>query len=508
MGFAGYYPDGTDQETAQQTQEMDKPTPVPANTTPELVPKETEVIPAPDEKLSEKEFVIDTFHNKTSINTDRAAQVVADLKGYAEGSILTVTYYKQTAAETNSKGIQSDVDIQAHQTHKSLLRIHGFEMRSLGSLQYEHDAGDNVSRVTGEAVTYPGFNPSKGDKFIMEIEPGKYGEMDVIEVPARMSIKSSTYFKIAFSMVNWMSNARQVQLDNAVIDEAYFDKQRFLNEPGALLYHAEYMDMKFMELQSAQMVRFYSTKFLDKDIMFTFMRPDLVYDPYVTDFMLKITEFNEFGQVAAQLFKDAPSMENSIWRALLSETVPLACVPTSSIVSRRVLGSKTVMANSLLNRFYVAWEPDSTSLLDFFAEETASTTTNNQTTDPLCSGVSMSDLADAEKDKIIGDLLLHIHPHYHECILTCKGSCSACCGDPVADDSNSALSYLLEGTTNYKKLIRSFLKERKINATCLRDCISKVYQLDPIEQFYKIPVYIFLARTFVRYIHNTAGIYE
>ena len=504
MGFAGFYPDGTDKETADPIDVAEKPIPVSDSTVPELVPKNPEVVAPPDEKLSNVHFVINTFNNITSVNTDRRAQVVTDLKGFAEGSPLIVTYYKQTFAETDTKGIQKDADIMMHKSHKSALKIHGFEIRVLGSLSYEHDAEDNVSRITGEAVTYPGFEPSQGDKFIMEIDNGKWGEMEVGEKPTRMAIKSSTYYKIQFTLVHWMSPEREKILDDAVFNEAWFDKKRFLNEPGALLYHAEYVDMKFLELQSAKMVMYYNSKFLDKQVMFSYMRPDSVYDAYVTDFMLKITDFNEAGQVAAQLYRDAPCIETSIWRALLNETVPLEAVPTSSVVLTRSLGSKTVMANSLLNRKYTAFEANSISLAEFFEQEESS---GGEESDQ-CSDVTPSDLCGKDGDGMIGDLLLHIHPHFRECVMTCCGDCLDCCGDTVSDDSNSALAYILDGTDDFKAMIRLFFKERKIDITRLRKCIESVYKLSPIEQFYKMPIFIFLARTAVRYIHHCTGIYE
>ena len=318
-----------------------------------------------------------------------------------------------------------------------------------------------------------------------------------------MSVKSSTYYKISFSLVHWMSPEREKILDDAVFNEAWFDKQRFLNEPGALLYHAEYVDMKFLELQSAKMVTYYGAKFLDRQIMFSYMRPDSVYDAYVTDFMLKITDFNEAGQVAAQLHRDAPCIETSIWRALLSETIPLEAVPTSAVVLTRSLGSKTVMANSLLNKQYLAFETHSKSLAEFFEEEESGDGDGLDTGD-----LTPSDLSGKDGDDMIGDLLLHIHPHFRECVLTCCGDCLDCCGDCVSDDTNSAMAYILDGSDDFKAMIRLFLKERKIDITRLRECIKKVYKLPLIQQFYKMPIYIFLARTAVRYIHHSTGIYE
>ena len=505
MGFATFYPNGTNQETAEPLKEVPKPIPVEEGEVPSKMPEKEEILqPSFDQNLSHKDFVDDTYHNVTAVNTDRRADIVKDLLGYAEGSPIEVTYYAKTDPESDVKGTHNNIDLKKGDVHKNRLKIHRFEMRLLSSLNYEHNAEDNFNMVSGEAVVYPGFNPNKGDQFVMEIGRGKWCMMGVNEVPTRMSIKSGTCYKIQFSANRWMDAATDAELEKHVISEAWFDKQRYLNEPGALLYHNEYVAMKFLDLHSAKLAQFYCNKFIDRKIMHSYIRPDDgVYDPYVTDFMFQVMDYNETGIIADQLIRDAPAMEVNFWRALLNQTIPLEAVPTSSVVVKRVLGSKTVTANSLINKKYLTWEEGSKSLAEFFEEEDAA----SEEGDSADNNVTVGDLADADKDRIVGDLLLHIHPHYRECLLTCCGNCTAC-GDSVTDDSNTALAYVLDGSDDYKNLIRDFLKYRKVNLTALMNCIKNVYKLPALQQFYKMPVYIFLARTAIRYIHNNAGIYE
>lgn len=500
MGF-GFYPDGSDQETNEPPKEIEKPVPVEDGTTPDVMPPHQEKLePTFDQNLSMREYVEDTYHNATAVNVDRRGQIIADLKGYANGSEITVTYYLQMHPEADNKGMPNDIDLKKDRTHKNRKKIHNFKMRLLNSLQYEHDPAENINKLSGEAALYPGFNPNKGDVFIMEVQPGTWGMMSVTEIPQRMSIKSGTGFKIVFKLDHWMDKEVDAELEDHVIDEAWFDKQRTLNEPGALLYHSEYVAMKFLELNSARMLTYYNSKFIDRMIMGSYVRPDEVYDPYVTDFMFQIADFNESGLVAEQLFRDAPCMDFNIWRALLNQAVPLEAVPVGGTVARRTLKSKTVVANALINKLYFMWEPNSKSLAELFEEEDGGTDTTG-------SSVTLDDFDDADSDKIVGDLLLHIHPHYKECVISCNGCCNAC-GDCVTDDSNSALAYMLDGSDDFKKLIRDFFKKRSVNLEALMNCMKLAYKLPPIQQFYKMPIYIFLARTAVRYIHANAGVYE
>lgn len=503
MGFA-FYPNGTNQDTAGPIKEVVKPNPVEEGEVPSKMPEDEKVLePSFDQNLSHKDYIDDVVHNVTAVNSGRRADIIKDMLGYAEGSPVIVTYYAKTDPESDVKGTHNNIDLKKHDVHKNRLKIHQFEMRLLSSLQYEHDAENNVNAVSGEAVVYPGFNPNKGDQFVMEIARGKWAMMGVDQIPQRTSIKSGTCYKIHFSANRWMNAEIDEELESHVITEAWFDKQRYLNEPGALLYHNEFVAMKFLDLHSAKLLQYYNNKFIERKIMHTYIRPsDGVYDPYVTDFMFQITDYNETGIVVDQLIREAPCLEVSFWRALLNQTIPLEVVPTSSVIVKRRLGSKTVVANALINKMYLAWEEGSKSLAEFFEEED-STADGDET----AGDVTVDDFADPDKDRIIGDLLLHIHPHYRECILTCCGNCTAC-GDQTCDDTNTALAYLLDGSDDYKKLIRDFLKHRKVNLEALMACIKNVYKLPVLQQFYKMPVLIFLARTAIRYIHNNAGIYE
>ena len=129
MGF-GFYPDGSDQETNEPPKEIEKPIPVEDETTPDVMPPHQEKLePTFDQNLSMREYVEDTYHNATAVNTDRRGQIIADLKGYANGSEITVTYYLQMYPEADNKGMPNDIDLKKDRTHKNRKKIHNFKMR-------------------------------------------------------------------------------------------------------------------------------------------------------------------------------------------------------------------------------------------------------------------------------------------------------------------------------------------------------------------------------------------
>lgn len=589
-----------------------EPVITPSNT-PGLTAKTTAVLPMPDELLTRRKYVINTQNNRTGVDTQRLNTVVSDLRGFAEGSYIKVTYYKVLYPETDTKGKYNQTEGALSHVHKTMLKINGFEMKMLGPLSYNYSADELISSINGEAVTYPGFEPEKHDRFVMEIDTGKYAMMEVAEVPTRLAIRANTYFKIQFKLTDWMSETEIEEVDQGVADEAWFDKARFLHEPGALLYHDEYVELKFLKKQRAKMVNYYRSKFLDEVLMYSYVRPDKVYDPYVTDFMLNVQDISELGYYAKQLYENAPFIKDSIWAAIRDALVPLESVPTLAGTKTYVLGSKTVLATSLLNKRYVYFCESAASLADYFDELTKeervyvaqiypvdfnvtsvtyaltkdvffrsnknyylrsgegtdespyqyTITTDfkygaelpadtyyeadtvwafkpNRTYYTRTNGVftAVKDTTDApdpsityylrsdesatdpgtttpggdptvpdipggtnNEERTLGDLLLHLHPHYRECPLT------------GGDDTNGSgdlgiLDIILNGSNEHIDLLRMWLLKRSIDLRLLHACIENVWKLPKLEQFYKMPLYMYLADRGMQYIHYSEGIFE
>lgn len=476
-------------------------TPIVDANSPGLTGREETTVLDPDTELTNRKYVINTQNNATGINTDRSFQVVADMKGYAEGSALTVTYYKEHYSETDVRGKADDTDDGVHPAHRSILKIHNFELRMTGPVQYEHDIEETKSKLSGEALTYPGFRPEKGDKFVMEVDTGKCALMQVTEHPTRLSIRASTYYKITFAMVEWVSVEVIEQLEAGITDEAWFDKTRFLNEPGALLYHDEYVELKYLKKQRTRMIKYHTAKFLDMNLMFSYNRPDAIHDPYVTDFLLRTLEHTEVGYRPVQLYRDAPFIDTSIWVALLDPNLPLQAVPTSNKIGVHTLGSKSVKHNALTNKKYVYWIP-SMHLQDFFDALNSGDDGGDGTPEgEIPADPTIPDITEGteNEERTLGDLLLHLHPHYRECM-----------GDEEEDGSSVAaggcLDLILYGSDEHFKLLYLFLTTRKIDLKLLHTCIEQVWKLPLIHQFYKMPIYEFLCAKALEYIQGLEGL--
>ena len=476
--------------------------------TPAVVPAKEVILGDPDQRLAQRKYVENTFHNRTSVNVKRFGQVVSDLKGFAEGSPVKVIYYKEHYSETDLHGRHATEE-SLHNVHKSVLKIIDFEIRMTGPLQYNHDTDENISKMDGEAYTYPGFEPEHGDKLVLEIDHGKFGLFEVTKAPVRTSIRASTYFKINFSFNGYMTEELAASLDAGVMDVAYFDKKRFLSEPGALLIHDEVIDMKFFEDQRAKMIHYHQQHFLDEKIMYSFMRPDGIYDPYVTDFMMKVVEFSDLGTLATQLYQDAPYLNDSIWRAFLDPNLPLESVPTGMSKVLYRVGSKSVLVNSLLNKYYMKFVK-SKSLKDYIDElnpdgdeEGGEDGSGEIPADPSVPSPCDCDCDKcAAADAFLGDLLLHIHPHYTECPLI---------GDDDSGDgggTNDSLGYILGDGAQLKLMVNFLLYRKIVDVAALKKLIGDVWKMPKINQFYLMPILLYLCQVAISYIHHEAKIFE
>ena len=459
--------------------------------------KVPEVLPEPDDIYSKREYAKNTFNNQQAINIDRRAQIVNYMKGFAEGSPITVTYYKDQNPETDIGGKLKISEFDMNDVHYSYLRIHGFEMRLTAALSYEHDRENGQeSRLTGEAICYPGFRPEMGDRFTMEIDHGTIGLMTIDEIPERTAIRSSTYHRIHFWLTNIMSDEVQQALDNRVRDEAWFDKKRFLNEPGALLLHDEVVELKFLHKQYHQMASYYISKFFERKVYRSIIRPDEVYDPYIVDFLHQIIDYRSMGGLPIQFMEDAPYMDVNIWRAILKETIPLRAVPTGAEIKKLGIGSTYSRLNALINKNYLCFvDSPSVAKLGDDADGDGVPDGFEQDADDIL------DMETNAGNDMIGDLLIHLHPHYNECLFFGE---SATAGSDVA----GGFGFLYSGSQEHQDLLTAFLSKRDINLKALRICIENVYNLPPMEQFYKMPLYMFLAMRAIEYIRKESGVYE
>jgi hypothetical protein len=156
---------------------------------------------------------------------------------------------------------------------------------------------------------------------------------------------------------------------------------------------------------------------------------------------------------------------------------------------------------------------DSKSLKDYIDELTSSSDGEESGTEgeiPADSSVPVICECGCEQceeaDAFLGDLLLHIHPHYTECPLI-NGDDDLSI-DGVSGGTSDSLGYIL-GDGEQMRLVINFLLYRKIvTLDALKKLINDIWKMSKMQQFYLMPILIHLCRVVISYIQHSADIFD
>ena len=380
----------------------------------------------PEKRILDRQWTKDTFTNQNALNTDRQSRVIEMLKGFTEGSPIIVTYFHQMSGQTDSKYNNMDVSAALDTTHNCLLQINNFEMQLKAGMSFDYSTSEQgvQSQVTGEAVTYPGFNPFVGDLFVYEIEPGKLGLFKVDEPPTRLTIKTGTSYNISFTLIAYLDEKTIDHLKKSVREVRWFNKQKFLSNDAALLKADEVLILEDINKLFPILHQFYQETFFDKSTFRSWVRPDedQIYDPYIVEFLLQTLGFHNFIPYPHQLCPDPKGYKYSIWGKLLRpDAVPWTLCLSSYEIKVYTPTYRDVRINALTNRPYM-------------------------------------------------ELSKTGFPYFNKTMINMDST-----------------SY-----SDFDALVMSYLNDLTILPDSLFNLCEHFYDLDPMDQFYRIPVYMFL----------------
>jgi len=291
-----------------------------------------------------------TFLNKTALNASRFNEELGSLLGYQRGSPITVTYFRRMISEDNIKTIDSDYDILENDIHVDLEQINNFEFRVSGAFSFSWEEGEASS--VGEGTTYPGFEPKIGDMFIYSTGKHEALGLYVVSNVEPLSLRQGAYHRINFYLKYRLSPKQTEELHKRIHSTVYFDKQKFLSENITLLNYTSAIQLNKLRKARIEIAKYYANNFYDRS-MYTYMRPDGYYDPYVITYINKKLSIPDV-KVRPEQLVPIYDYNKSIWSLFTdSEHVYLKQVYSHYyIVKREVMTFNTGM-NSLINRPYV-----------------------------------------------------------------------------------------------------------------------------------------------------------
>ncbi len=309
--------------------------------------------------LPEKPEIYKTKHNATSLRIGADDAIITKLSAFMNGAAVKVIWFHQISSRGDFASNYSTPSFTSDSVTTSYLRINDMEITLSAGIEFEYDTDTTTSSVTGNALTYPGFKPKVGDVFLYEIDIGVTGLFKVYETPERLSIKSGTSHSVTFTLIKIVDTEVRESLEERTRDIAYFNRDRFLNEDGALLTHQEVVDLDYIKNSILKLKRHYGNEFYDAN-MKSILRPDGVYDPYLVEFVHSTTGVYLNNKYIQQLFTDTLINKNkSLFSKLLDRDNVIDLVNTASIETVVYSGFSGTL-NALINRDVMVLEGDST----------------------------------------------------------------------------------------------------------------------------------------------------
>ena len=364
------------------------------------------------------------------------------LERFIAGSDITVTYYHQQIATTNDLSNDGDNVESLDPVHSNILRIENFQFKLQEAMDFQYNEEDNVSSYRGIGLCYSGFTPMVGDWFLYEIEKGVLGKFVIDGTPTRLSIDSHTCHTMPFMLVGFPDENEIKEYERRVRKVAWFDLQTFLLGNATLLTSEVYEFVINAEYQIQILLEYYHRKFYDRYEYKSYLRPDVVYDPYVVDFMNSIVSYDNLYNVPQQLVTNMKYGNYSLWAKLKNpDIVPWHLLKVLHVRKRRTYTNNSVGINCLLNRDYV-------ELVDSHGLDTVD-------------------------------------------------------GVPQLFDNFTYTTY--NGSGNFDKLVYGYLNSKSIHTPILTLEVENVMNLSEMDQFYHIPILIFLLKESVSIIREGSG---
>lgn len=266
----------------------------------------------PVDSLNNKPFVKDPALQQLNISTTQYPQSYNQLQAYMAGHALTCVYFSKWNVNEGIRSNQVDSPYLKNVIHSSWLRIDDFEINLTEAFNYAADAEKAQSEVTLVGRTYPGvIVPKTGDYLVVTIGDQKEG-LFVVSTVSSLSWRNDRAYQLGAYMVSTLSKEEWDVLNAAVVQRLEFSKANYANGTKALLTSSEAQAQK--DLQKYRNIladRYFKTFYTNR--YDTLMRPDGFYDPYIVRFVNDLTDINITHCRARQLYY---SVDQSYWKTL------------------------------------------------------------------------------------------------------------------------------------------------------------------------------------------------
>lgn len=436
---------------------------------PTVTPEATQAVPSPYAGITQE----NAYDSKIS------------LLRYVEGASWTVNYYRQVIATHNDLRAPDKGQDGVYQNYEEII---GLEIKVSSPLsQGSQDQDTGLMNVEGSGLIYPQLIPNVGDVFIADSGDGRDALFLVTSVN-RSSFRKDSVFQIDYILKYYIdpNGTTLKDLKNKTVQTFFFEKDMLLNNKTPLLIEDEYKFMKEATISYFEMVNYYFNTFYDKEFS-TLIVPGqsdkAVYDPFVTDFILRITNTNESMNIRRVklliTLDDEYLNQPQLYSILLNRSIHLLDQANQQM--------------GLTSPLYFA--PDShlrgiryTYISDLIYPINPDTTMN-QKTDLSPKPINATTLIQTQSAKNIYSISNELYV---------EGTLSIPYIYPVLEDEYYVFTENFYKNLDQKSILesltRDYLKQKAIDVKRMWPLLKRWHQFNRLEQFYYLPILILLTK--------------
>lgn len=312
------------------------------------IAKPTPVATSSPQYVSEPDITKPDYRNSL---VDTKFTPMTGLLTHLPGMKLNVTYYHQVIGRDEDA---SPFDPTQQGPYQQYRKIHDFEILLQGSLSTDIDTTTQITKVTGNAIVYPGLKPIDGDAFIMDMGDGRACQCSVVN-SRRLSYFRDTAFEFNFVVSRYVDADIQQLLDQRVVLNHYFRKDFLTYGQNPFLVEQEYNDLLELDKATDNLGDYWARHFWNPTFK-TFIVPSQwasAYDPWFTRFitnLLPIYENNVYREINILNCDDYNLNEmQSVWDLFLKRDMFLmnTIFKDASLISAKAFNNRPLLSQGI-----------------------------------------------------------------------------------------------------------------------------------------------------------------
>lgn len=406
------------------------------------------------------------------------------LLGYPKGYPMIVTYLHRQSPNIDVRSMIIDIAIEEDVIHEDFTRILNLEMKLESSLSFDMQEEDKATQLTGSAIMYPGLEPYEGDMFFLEVDNNNI-VLFIINTITPTTYRQERFYRVSFNAYQQITKPLYDRLMKAVTETCVFEKKKYFGESELTFLSTEsWKQLKELEQLRRSIAQDIVNFFFSKDIV-SFIRPDGIYDPYVTEFLRRKLTVQHDRIRATQLVVPLLDFHRSLWYKFIdAENVSdLSDLAKYAVVNRKDPQYYSVDFNGLTGKYYLQMSDTPGNGLLPLMDKSNSFLSPRLLIHRGCGNSRCNQLRSAKYPQTdLYSVNCHLCPKEH---LELEEA-------TYLFSKNFYLGYIDSGTAELESVVSDYLRHHhKLNVERVLDMTVKYRKLGRgVDAFYHLPIYL------------------